>query len=149
MRFTTKTEYGIICLIYMARHAAAHTTPVTVRELAAVEQFSASYTEKILQTLRSANIVNAVHGKEGGYVLARPAAQIKLLEVIEALEGHTFDVFCAPDVRSEIICNHFSACGVKPVWQKTKELLDRFYDSVTLEMVTRNEIESASSLKRP
>ena len=41
-----------------------------------------------------------------------------------ALEGQTFDVYCEPRLREYIVCTHFSLCGVKPVWHKTKEVLD-------------------------
>ena len=143
MKFTTKTEYGLICLIYMARHSSADM--VTIREIVKTERFSPAYIEKILQKLRSAHIVISHQGKQGGYALARPASQITLKEIIEALEGgstfdvHTFGVFCDPAIRDKIVCTHFSMCGLRPVWQRTKELLDHFYGSVTLEMIAKEE----------
>lgn len=144
MRFTTRTEYGLVCLIYMSKHSEVPFDPITIKELVQAEQFSLTYTEKIMQTLRTANIVTAQHGNQGGYALARPASQITLREIVEALEGATFEIFCKPEVREEIICTHFPACGIKPVWEKTKSVLDRLYDSITLEMIAKNELESAS-----
>ncbi len=146
MKFTTKTEYGLVCLIYMAQHSSADM--VTIREIVKTERFSPAYIEKILQKLRSANIVISHQGKQGGYALARPASQITLKEIIEALEGgstfdvHTFGafgVFCDPVIRDKIVCTHFSMCGLRPVWQRTKELLDHFYGSVTLEIIAKEE----------
>lgn len=145
MRFTTKTEYGLVCLIYMAKHAELKFDPVTIKQLVQAEQFSLTYTEKIMQMLRTANIVTAQHGNQGGYSLARHPSQINLKEIVEAMEGATFEIFCKPEVREEIICTHFPLCGVKPVWEKTKGTLDRLYESITLEMVAKNEIESASA----
>lgn len=144
MRFTTKTEYGLVCLIHLARHASANV--VTIRELVAKERYSTAYIEKILQALRAAHIVTARHGIHGGYSLARPASQIKLKEIIEALEGTTFEVFCKPCIRRGIVCTHFSLCCLKPIWNRTKELLDDFYNSVTLEMIVNEEkpVESLS-----
>ncbi len=139
MRFTTKTEYGMICLIYMARHVNLMLDPISIKELAAAEQYSPAYTEKILQNLRAAGIVTAQQGHHGGYVLSRKPSEITLREIIEALEGSTFDVFCEPDIRKEITCTHFSFCGVKPVWQRTKELLDQFYGAITLENLAKNQ----------
>ncbi len=141
MRFTTKTEYGLVCLIYMARHSKAEAQPLTIKELVGAEDFSSAYIEKILQGLRTAGIVTAVHGSHGGYVLARLASEIRVKEVIDALEGATFDVFCEPEVRKDITCTHFSLCGIKPLWGKTKEMLDRFYDTVTIEMLAKNELK--------
>lgn len=144
MRFTTKTEYGLVCLIYMAKHAELKFDPVTIKQLVQAEQFSLTYTEKIMQMLRTANIVTAQHGNQGGYSLARHPSQINLKEIIEAMEGATFEIFCKPEVREEIICTHFPLCGVKPVWEKTKKTLDGLYESITLEMIAKNELESAS-----
>ncbi len=151
MRFTTKTEYGLICLIYMARHAGQTLDPVTIKQLVHAEHFPPAYTEKIFQRLRTAGIVASHHGQLGGYVLARSASLITLREVVEALEGHTFDVFCEPRIRSEITCNHFPLCGVKPVWNRTKELLDEFYGSISLDMLARNELrfEPVGSSPKP
>src|SRR3989338_10581540 len=108
------------------------------------------YIEKILQKLRVANIITSHQGKQGGFALARPSSQITLREIIEALEGgvtfevnvNTFGVFCNPVIRERIVCTHFSMCGVRPVWNKTKELLDDFYGSVTLEMIAKDEHEA-------
>lgn len=139
MRFTTKTEYGLVCLIYMARHAQeGKTEPCTIKALSGAEEFSPAYTEKILQSLRAAGIVKAHHGNQGGYALSRPASEIRVKEIIEALEGSTFDVFCEPDVRKEITCTHFNFCGVKPLWEKSKDVLNQFYNFVTLEMLMNN-----------
>ncbi|OGQ47001.1 MAG: hypothetical protein A3H42_01170 [Deltaproteobacteria bacterium RIFCSPLOWO2_02_FULL_46_8] len=147
MKFTTKTEYGLVCLIYMAGLGSGHT--VTIKEIVKSERFSAAYIEKILQKLRAANIVVSHQGKQGGFALAKKPSQITLKEIIEALEGgstfevnhNTFGVFCNPLIRERIVCTHFSMCGLRPVWNRTKELLDHFYGSVTLEMIAKEEPE--------
>jgi Rrf2 family protein len=112
---------------------------VTIKEIVAKERFSLTYIEKILQSLREGNIVISHKGKQGGYSLAKPPEKITLREVIEALEGKTFDVYCEPEIRSHIVCTHFCMCGIRPIWQKTKTLLDQFFDSVTLATVSREE----------
>ena len=139
MKFTTKTEYGLLCMIYLAKHQEADR--VTIREIVAKEKYPLAYIEKILQALKKAGLVISHQGNHGGYSLARKSSEITLKQIIDALEGGTFDVFCQPDVREDIVCTHFCLCGVKPVWRKTKQLLDHFYGSVTLEMMTKNEIE--------
>ena len=138
MRFTTRTEYGLVCLIYMAKHGDEHFTPISIKEMVKAEGFSPAYIEKILQALRSAGVVTSQQGNHGGYALAKHPSQINLREIIEALEGATFDVFCEPENRKDITCTHFSMCGIKPLWGKTKEMLDQFYSSLTLEMLINN-----------
>lgn len=141
MRFTTKTEYGLVCLVYMARQGGV-LHPITAKEIVSHERFSMTYIEKILQKLRLAGIVDSQSGNHGGYVLAKPPAEITLKEIVEALEGQTFEMFCEPKIREEIVCTHFPACGVKPVWEKTKEVLDNFFGTVTLEMIANNGVVS-------
>lgn len=137
MRFTTKTEYGLICLLTMVRNGGKGTV-MTVGEIVERERFSKTFLEKIMQALRKAKIVESHPGIHGGYLLARDPSQITFKEVVEALEGHTFDVFCEPRVREHIVCTHFPMCGVLPIWQRTKELLDQYFDTVTLDMIARN-----------
>ena len=140
MKFTTKTEYGLVSLIYMARNGKADSW-LTVKNIVQNEQFSATYIEKILQKLKKADIVESHKGKEGGYSLRRPPAEITLKEIIDALEGGTYEVYCEPDLRKGIVCTHFGFCGVTAVWRKTKEMLDNFYASVTLEDLAKQEHE--------
>ena len=85
-------------------------------------------------------------GNQGGYALARGASEITLRHIIDALEGATFEVFCSPETREDIVCTHFCLCGIKPVWRKTKQILDEFYGSITLEMMTKNEMETQKML---
>ena len=139
MRYTTRTEYGIVCMIYLAKNHEA--SWVTIKEMAEKENYPVPYIEKILQALRQAKLVVSHQGNQGGYILARKPSEISLKDIIEALEGGTFDIFCAPQTRQDIVCTHFCLCGVKPIWRKTKNILDNFFESVNLEMLMKNEIE--------
>ena len=144
MKYTTRTEYGLICMIYIAKNQAANR--ITIREIAAKENYPVAFMEKILQALRHAGLVTSQAGSHGGYVLARKPAEITLKQIIEALEGTTFEVFCAPEVREDIVCNHICMCGAKPIWRKTKDLLDHFYDSITLEQLAKSQAEVQTML---
>ena len=145
MRYTAKTEYGVVCLVYIARHGTLH--PVSIKEIVKDEKFSWPFTEKILQKLRAKNIVSSQQGSHGGYVLSRPASEITMKEVVEALEGVTFDVFCEPKVRKDIICTHFPSCEIMPLWKNTKQLLDAYYESITLEKLAKSEVKSPAQIK--
>lgn len=130
MRYTTKTEYGLVCLVYMAKCQPG--ALVSIDDIVEAENMPSTYIRKIFQTLRAADIVCSHAGKDGGFSLARPAHQITLKEIIDALEGATFDVFCGEETREHIVCTHFSLCALKPVWMNTKQILDQFYDRMTL-----------------
>jgi len=139
MRFTTKTEYGLVCLVYMVRNGSLN--PVTVKDIVRDEQYPSAYIEKILQSLRVAGIVASKQGAQGGYALTRAPEQINLKDIISALEGGLFDVFCEPDVRKNITCTHHELCGLKPVWHLTQKTLGMLYDKVTLKMIADNQLE--------
>ena len=142
MRFTNKTEYGLISLIHMANGGPGER--ITVKSLAERESYSTPYVEKIFQQLKNAGIVISHQGNQGGYTLAKGPAEITLKEIIEALEGETFDVFCEVEQPTNLICNHNEKnpcgsplCGLKHVWRGTKDLLDRYYGSITLEHIAK------------
>ena len=133
-------------MIDIARHGGDRAC-LSIKEIAGRENYPVPYIEKILQALRQAELVKAHHGNQGGYSLAKKPSEITLKHIIDALEGGTFDVFCAPKTREDIVCTHFCLCGIKPVWRKTKKILDDFYDSVTLEMMTKDELEVKGLMK--
>ena len=140
MRFTTKTEYGLVCLVYMVRNGSLNS--VTVKDIVRDEQYPSAYIEKILQSLRVAGIVSSREGSQGGYALTRMPEAISLKEIIGALEGGLFDVFCEPDIRKNITCTHHELCGLKPVWNLTKNTLVQLYEKVTLRMIAENQLET-------
>lgn len=146
MRFTTKTEYGLVCLIRLSK---SYPGSIAIKDIVKEEGFSTTYIEKILQRLRSSDIIVSYQGNHGGYALKRPPSQITLKEIVEALEGATFDVFCEPGTRNEIVCTHFTACRLTPIWKKTKALLDEYYGSLTLEEIANagNDTEKLAVLK--
>jgi Rrf2 family protein len=112
---------------------------MTLKEIARSERYSLPYVEKIFQKLRAAKIVTAHHGREGGYALVRDPGEITLKEIVEALEGSTFEVFCEPEERRNIVCTHLCLCGMKPVWKVTRSVLDRLYGAITLRMIATQE----------
>lgn len=136
MRYTTKTEYGVICLAHMARKESSSAS--TVKEIAEHEGFSMTFTEKILQGLRRAGVITSQQGNKGGWTLAKPAAEITLKEIVEALEGSTFEAFCDPKRRKSIVCKHFTICKLKPIWYQTKRTLDDLYGKITLDKIAED-----------
>jgi Rrf2 family protein len=135
MRLQTKTEYGLGCLIFMAQQSGAG--PVTTRDIVRGVNYSQPFTEKIMQRLKAAGIVVSLQGSRGGYVLAKAPSAITLKDIVEALEGQTFEVFCQRGKHRTIICPHPALCDLSSIWFETKDLLDRFYGSITLEAVAR------------
>ena len=82
---STKGVYGLAAMHVLAH--APHLRPMQIREISAMTSISHGYLEQILSALRRAELLNSIRGAQGGYKLAKPAAQISVLEIIETLEG--------------------------------------------------------------
>jgi Rrf2 family protein len=130
MRITTWAEYGVICALHLAKRASA--TPVTGRDIAAQERLPADYVEQILLRLRRAEVIKSTRGARGGYMLARPAAEISLRDVIHASELETFDVHCISHPVEEDRCSASHSCSIRPVWILLQRKIDDVLSSVTL-----------------
>ena len=146
MKLTTKTEYGLVCLKYLLEHSEGKPIPVT--EIAAKEQIQKDYIEQIFSKLRKADIVRSVQGLHGGFILSRDPSQLTLKQIVEALEGDIFEVFCSPRIRERIVCEHFSRCSIRPIWTKLEKLIDEFCSTVTLEMLREDEPVLEKHLER-
>lgn len=139
MKLTTKSEYALVCLKYLCEHAKGH--PISVSEVSEAEHLPKDYVEQIFVRLRKGGIIKSIKGIYGGFVLAKEPGQVTLKQVIEALEGDVFEVFCSPRLRERIVCGHFSKCSIRPFWRKLEQLIDDFLSSVTLASLIENEAD--------
>jgi len=85
MKLSTKGEYGLMAVIDLALHATKG--PVQSLQIAERQGIPKQYLDQLMLILKKAGLVESSRGRQGGYVLARPANQITLLEVVTALEG--------------------------------------------------------------
>ena len=85
MKLTTKSEYSILAMLYIARQPKDQY--VKVDEIVAACDIPKKYLELLLMTLRQSRIIKTRRGSQGGYQLARPANQITLAEVIRLMDG--------------------------------------------------------------
>lgn len=85
MRLTSRGEYGMLALIFLARHFQEGF--FSAEEIATAQQIPVKFLEQILSHLKMAKIVQSKKGQHGGYQLTRPPQQISLVEVIRLLDG--------------------------------------------------------------
>lgn len=85
MKLTTKSEYSILALLYLARQPKEQF--VKVDEIVAACDIPKKYLELLLMALRQNRLIKTRRGKQGGYQLAKPADQISLAEVIRLMDG--------------------------------------------------------------
>jgi Rrf2 family transcriptional regulator, cysteine metabolism repressor len=127
MLFSTKAEYGVRLMVELGRRAGPHALeeaePVALATVAEAELLPLSYLEHLVAKLRQAGLVSSVRGAHGGYRLARPASEIAMLDVVEALEGPVAPMECFHLEREgRVLCSHENdgdrACATKLLWTR-------------------------------
>ena len=123
MLFSTKAEYGVRLMVALGRSEGAG--PVALSAVAEAEMLPLSYLEHLVAKLRAAGLVTSTRGAHGGYALARPAGEIDMLEVVQALEGPIAPMECFHDEREgRVLCSHEidegRACATKLLWTRVQ-----------------------------
>jgi Rrf2 family protein len=138
MKITAQEEYGLRCLLQLAR--APHDQVMRVKDIAAGEGLSSAYVEKLLRFLGRAGLVHSVRGVNGGYMLNRPASSITLGEVVRALGTvQTTNHICTQFTGRQDVCVHFSDCGIRSVWSGLTTYIQSFLDRTTLDSLLESE----------
>jgi Rrf2 family protein len=127
MKLSTKSRYGLRALIDLAQHGTLG--QVALHQIAQRQSLSIKYLEQDFAALRKAGLVRSVKGAQGGYVLARPAEQIRVGEILRVLEGDLslVDESDAMDRPSQV--RHFL---VSRVWQPLSQRIEEQMNALTL-----------------
>jgi Rrf2 family iron-sulfur cluster assembly transcriptional regulator len=106
-----------------------HVGPVTLADISQCQGISLSYLEQLFAKLRRGKLVEGVRGPGGGYRLARPANQISVAEIIDAVDEKLDMTRCGGDAD----CDHGERCLTHQLWMELSEQLYDFLDSITLD----------------
>lgn len=149
MRITSQEEYGLRCLLQLARVKRGEL--MSVKEIAAKEGLSSAYVEKLLRVLSRAGLAHSVRGTKGGYVLNRPASAISLGEVVGALgKVQTTEHICHKFTGNQRTCIHFTDCGIRSVWSGLTSYIQSFLDQTMLASLLESEYTVSERLgQRP
>lgn len=128
MSFSTRGRYGTRAMLDLALHYGEG--PVPLSSVAKRQEISQKYLDQLVMSLKTIGLVRSIRGARGGYVLARSPAQIKLSEVIGALEGPILSVDCLDDPSA---CNRVSFCAVREVWEQARQAINNVLESTTLQ----------------
>ena len=149
MKFSAQEEYGLRCLLEIARSKDSLTIP----EIARVEGLSQTHVAKLLMILRKEGFIASTRGQAGGYTLARPASEINVGEVLACLGGKLYDEeFCAKHAGQMTICQHAVDCSVKSLWQVIQGAVDHVLVDLTLaDMISKGDaaISNVTFLNAP
>ncbi len=134
MKLSVKSDYAARAVLGLARHHPSREA-VRVDDLAARQNIPANYLVQILIELKAQGIARSVRGKEGGYLLARPPAEITLADVLRAVDGSVFDTpalndaECPPELRA--------------AWQQLQKSLEAAASQITFQRLLDDSAEKS------
>jgi len=138
MKITAQDEYGLRILVRIAK--CKNQSGLSIPQLSEAEGLSSPNVSKLTRILRVGGLINSTKGHVGGYVLARPAADITVNDVLKALGGRLFDEdFCANHVGVLKLCTNSIDCSIRSLWSMVQSTIDKLLDKVTLADLSNSE----------
>ena len=132
---STRGRYSLRIMLDLAERPQGGYTPM--KEVAARQEISLKYVEKIVLLLTKAGFVEGVHGKGGGYRLCRAPEDITAGEVLRATEGELAPVSCLECGAKP--CSRAAYCKTLPMWREYYRLTNEYFDNISLADLHGNE----------
>ena len=133
MLISTRGRYAIRVMIDLAEHDTGNYIPM--KEVANRQELSLKYIERIMPILTQNHLVEGVHGKGGGYRLVKAPKEYRIGDILRLTEGDLAPVSCLECGAKR--CEKAEECRTLPMWQKFKEIIDEYFDGITLEDLLR------------
>jgi len=136
MKLTTKGRYAVMAMADLASYS--NKRPISLSEISIRQRISLSYLEQLFLKLKKKELVKSVRGSNGGYILVKPASEIKLSNIIFAVDEKIKTLNCKKDSRKG--CNHKSMkCITHNLWDDLEQHINSFFEKVKLEdLVNKN-----------
>ena len=136
MMISTRGRYALRVLIDLAEHQNGEYTPM--KEVAARQDISLNYIERIMPVLTKAELVEGLHGKGGGYKLTKSPEECKVGDILRLTEGDLAPVACIGcDAKK---CNRTHECRTVSMWEKFYAVTNEYFDGITLADLMQSEI---------
>ncbi len=140
MKFSTQEEYGLRCLLQLAKQTS--NKGLTIPEISELEGLTIPNVAKLLRIMRLGGLVESERGQFGGYRLSRPPNQITLQDVLNVLGGRLFeDAFCNSHSGAIEICTNSIDCSIRSVWKTVQKVVDDVLGKLTLKDLLGSEEE--------
>lgn len=139
MRLTTRGRYAVTALLDLALQPAEQT--ITLAEIAVRQSISVAYLEQLFAKLKRQGLVASVRGANGGYYLARPAASITVLEIIEAV-NETVD---ATRCDHQGNCQNGAMCLTHDLWHNLSLHIADYLANISLDdLINRENVQTVA-----
>lgn len=144
MRLSTKGRYAVMAMVDLAKFGNG--SPVALSEIAERQEISLSYLEQLFAKLRRSELVNSVRGPGGGYVLARPANETRIADIILAVDEPIRATRCTPGQPFGCRSNQ-SRCQTHDLWEELGNQIYLYLSSVSIADVIARRVLGTSGLK--
>ncbi len=130
IKLSTKGRYGTRLMLNLALNYSNGNEAVILKSVSDEEEISIRYLEQIVIPLKISRLVKSIRGAGGGYILARHPSEIKVSEILHALEGACCLVDCVDDPD---YCDRIPICAPFEIWKDASKLLRDYFDGITLQ----------------
>ena len=137
MKISAQEEYGLRCLVQLANLPEGES--LTLPQIAEREGISTANAGKLMWLLNKAGFVHSTRGTKGGYLLSRPASEIRLSEIIKVLDDDVLQKHCGSYTGVLDACVHNGDCGIRPVIVGLNEIVENALSQITLAQVVGTE----------
>ena len=138
MRLSTKGRYAVMAMADLAQHEAAN-KPVSLADIAQRQEISLSYLEQLFAKLRRGGLVKSVRGPGGGYRLSRPASELRIADVIVAVDEPIAATRCKPG-SAKGCTGQGARCVTHDLWEELGRQIQIFLSAVTLDDVVNKRV---------
>ncbi|HDZ27148.1 hypothetical protein LCGC14_1185210 [marine sediment metagenome] len=130
IKLSTKGRYGTRLMLNLAHNYNNGNEAVILKSVSDNEEISIRYLEQIVIPLKINRLVKSIRGAGGGYTLARRPSEIKVSDILHALEGSCCLVDCIEDPD---YCHRIPICASFEIWKEASRLLKDYFESITLQ----------------
>lgn len=139
MIISSKGRYALRVMVYLAVKQQDGYIPL--KEITQAEGLSLKYLESITRVLSKNNLIEATSGHGGGYRLTRNPRDYTLAEILTVMEGTLAPAACMKEDAST--CCNSEVCYTRPIWQGLAQLIDDYFENMTLEDVVEKALQTA------
>jgi Rrf2 family transcriptional regulator, cysteine metabolism repressor len=136
MKISSRGRYSTRLMVELAFHYGGK--PVLLKNVSSSQEISLKYLSQLIIPLKIAGLINSSRGAHGGYFLAKHPKDIKLSEIIAAVEGSLNLVEC---VDNQKICSRSASCATRDIWTEISNKFFESLDSYTLQQIVDRQKE--------
>ena len=130
MKLTTKGRYAVMAMADLASYSIDK--PISLTEISLRQNISLPYLEQLFLKLKNNNLVKSVRGSSGGYILTKPAKEIKLSNIIFAVDEKVKTLNCKKESKKG--CNHKTMkCITHNLWDDLDQHINSFFEKIKLD----------------